>query len=211
MPSLFSFFPTLKPGVPFSRINAEIPCEDAARSVTAMATQTSATCALVVKVFPPFSTQQSPSRTACVRVPPASDPASGSVSDQQPIHSPRRELRNVALASAPGCRPDKYGSCRAKRAPRRSARSTDPRARSLPSGSNNRRSYSRSRPILPEKPRPARPSRPSSRNTSTGKCCDSSHSITCGRISASAEFANRFAQLMLFRRVAEIHAVNLDD
>ncbi len=69
-------------------MNAEIPCDDAARSVTAITTHTSATCALVVKVLPPFITQESPSRTARVRVPPASDPASGSVNDQEPIHSP---------------------------------------------------------------------------------------------------------------------------
>ena len=55
-----------------------------------MATHTSATCALVVNVFPPFRTQQSPSRTAGCACRAASDPASGSVSDQQPIHSPAR-------------------------------------------------------------------------------------------------------------------------
>jgi len=69
-------------------MNAEIPWADALRSVMAIATQTLATCAFVVKVFPPFSTQESPSSTAFVRVPPASEPASGSVNDQQPIHSP---------------------------------------------------------------------------------------------------------------------------
>ena len=60
----------------------------AVRSVTAMATQTWAKCALVVNVLAPLITQPSPSCTAMVRVPAASDPASGSVSDQQPIHSP---------------------------------------------------------------------------------------------------------------------------
>ncbi len=42
MPSLFSFFPGRNPGVPFSMMNAEIPCEFLERSVTAMATHTSA-------------------------------------------------------------------------------------------------------------------------------------------------------------------------
>ena len=46
----------------------------------------------MVKVLAPLSTQQSPSRTALVRVPAASEPASGSVSDQQPIHSPEASL-----------------------------------------------------------------------------------------------------------------------
>src|SRR5271165_584435 len=93
MPSLFSFLPTLNPGTPVSRINAEIPCCEAVRSVTAMATQTWAYCALVVNVFPPLSTQQeAPSLTAVERVPAASEPASGSVSDQQPIHSPVANL-----------------------------------------------------------------------------------------------------------------------
>src|SRR5258708_23518384 len=42
----------------------------------------------MVNVFAPFSTQCFPSRFAVVLVPPASDPASGSVSDQAPIFLP---------------------------------------------------------------------------------------------------------------------------
>jgi hypothetical protein len=42
MPSLFSFLPTRNPGVSFSMIKAEIPCCEADRSVTNIATQTSA-------------------------------------------------------------------------------------------------------------------------------------------------------------------------
>ena len=41
-PSLFSFLPARNPGVPFSMMNAEMPCCAPPRSVTAMATQTSA-------------------------------------------------------------------------------------------------------------------------------------------------------------------------
>src|SRR5580704_5712610 len=92
IPSLFSFLPVRKPGVPFSMMNAEIPWEEPARSVTAITTSTSATCALVVNVLLPLSTQQSPSRTAEVRVWPASEPDSGSVSDHAPIHSPEASL-----------------------------------------------------------------------------------------------------------------------
>src|SRR6266436_948115 len=88
IPSLFSFLPGRKPGVPFSTKNAEIPCDDAARSVTAITTHTSATCPFVVKVLLPLMVQQSPLSTARVRVPPASDPDSGSVNAHDPIHSP---------------------------------------------------------------------------------------------------------------------------
>ena len=42
MPSLFSFLPGSNPGIPFSRMNALIPCESLDLSVTAIATQTSA-------------------------------------------------------------------------------------------------------------------------------------------------------------------------
>src|SRR5260370_15641745 len=86
MPSLFSFLPTVNPGTPVSSIKADMPCCEAARSVTAMATHTSAYCAFVVKVLPPLSVQPDPYLTAVDRGPAASDPASGSVSDHQPIH-----------------------------------------------------------------------------------------------------------------------------
>ena len=39
IPSLFSFFPGLNPGIPFSKMNALIPCDPFDLSVTAMATQ----------------------------------------------------------------------------------------------------------------------------------------------------------------------------
>jgi len=61
-----------------------MPCAPFDGSVTAMATQTPAEWPLVVKVFAPFSTQLSPRRSAVVRVPPASEPAPGSVSDHAP-------------------------------------------------------------------------------------------------------------------------------
>ena len=72
----------------FSRMNADMPCCEACLSVTHMATQTSAYCAFVVNVLPPFKTHCPLSSVAVERVPAASDPASGSVNDQQPIHSP---------------------------------------------------------------------------------------------------------------------------
>ena len=58
------------------------------RSVTAMTTAVSAMRPLVMKVLDPFSTHASPSRTAVVLVPPASEPALFSVRPQQPTFSP---------------------------------------------------------------------------------------------------------------------------
>ena len=75
--------------MPFSTIKAEIPGEPFASPVSAMATQTSAWRPLVVNVLAPFSSQASSRRLAVVRIAPASEPASGSVSDQQPSFSPR--------------------------------------------------------------------------------------------------------------------------
>jgi hypothetical protein len=42
IPSLFSFFPGRNPAIPFSRMNALIPCDPLDLSVTAIATQKSA-------------------------------------------------------------------------------------------------------------------------------------------------------------------------
>ena len=87
-PSLSSFFPDRKPGVPRSTTTAEMPFFPFARSVTVITTAISAIPPLVMKFFEPFSTRQSPSRTAVVRMPPASEPDPGSVSPQQPTFSP---------------------------------------------------------------------------------------------------------------------------
>ncbi len=88
MPSLFSFLPTRMPGLSSSTMKAEIPLLPLDRSVTAMSTATRPTEAFVMKFFEPFRTQVSPSRTAVVRVPLESDPASDSVSPQAASHSP---------------------------------------------------------------------------------------------------------------------------
>ena len=75
--------------MPRSTTNAEMPFLPAVLSVTASTTAVSAMPPFVMKFLEPFSTQWSPSRTAAVRVPPASDPEPGSVSPQQPSFSPR--------------------------------------------------------------------------------------------------------------------------
>ena len=69
-------------------MKAEMPLLPLDRSVTAMSTATRPTEALVMKFFEPFRTQVSPSRTAVVRVPLESDPASDSVSPHAASHSP---------------------------------------------------------------------------------------------------------------------------
>ena len=66
-----------------------MPLVPRARSVDAITTRTSALAPCVMKVLVPFSTQASPSRTAVVRVLPASLPAPGSVRAQAPSCSPR--------------------------------------------------------------------------------------------------------------------------
>ena len=71
---------------------AEMPFLPLALSVTAMTTETSARLPLVMKVFEPFRTQESPSLTAVVRVPPASEPALFSVRPQAPTNSPVASL-----------------------------------------------------------------------------------------------------------------------
>ena len=74
--------------MPRSTTNAVMPFFPAARSVTASTTQMSATLPFVMNIFVPLSTHASPSRTAVVRMPPASEPVPGSVSPQQPTFSP---------------------------------------------------------------------------------------------------------------------------
>ena len=56
-PSLSSFLPGRKPGVPRSTMKAEMPFLPLLLSVTAMITAVSATRPLVMKVLEPFSTK----------------------------------------------------------------------------------------------------------------------------------------------------------
>jgi len=74
--------------VPCSTTNAEMPFLPLSGSVTAKTTITSPTDPWVVKVFEPLSTHAAPSRRAVVLVPPASEPAVGSVRLQPPILRP---------------------------------------------------------------------------------------------------------------------------
>ena len=58
---------------------------------------TSAIVPFVIHIFEPFRIQSEPSRRACVRIAPGSEPASGSVSPKQPIASPSCIARQPAL------------------------------------------------------------------------------------------------------------------
>ena len=58
-------------------------------SVRAHTTATSAIVPFVIHILAPLSTQSPPSRRACMRIVPGSEPASGSVRPKQPIASPR--------------------------------------------------------------------------------------------------------------------------
>ena len=73
------------PGIPFSTRKPRI----SPSSVRAQTTATSAIVPLVIHIFAPLRIQSEPSRRACVRIVPGSEPASGSVSPKQPIASPR--------------------------------------------------------------------------------------------------------------------------
>ena len=57
-------------------------------SVLAHTIAMSAIVPFVIHIFAPFRIQSDPSRRACVRMEPGSEPASGSVSPKQPMISP---------------------------------------------------------------------------------------------------------------------------
>ena len=73
-----------KPGMSFSTMNPWI----ASSSVRAHTIAMSAIVPFVIHIFAPFRIQSEPSRRACVRIEPGSEPASGSVSPKHPITSP---------------------------------------------------------------------------------------------------------------------------
>ena len=79
MPSLTSPGSMVKPGVSRGTTKALMPFEPRDLSVTAVAMNTPAWFAFVMKHLRPLSTYSSPSSSAVVSVPPESDPAPGSV------------------------------------------------------------------------------------------------------------------------------------
>jgi len=79
IPSVFSRVPSEQPGRVFSTTKALMPRVFFSGSVEAYTTNASAAPPLVTKILVPLRIQSSPSRTAVVRVAPASEPACGSV------------------------------------------------------------------------------------------------------------------------------------
>src|SRR3989304_5046458 len=101
MPNFSSNLPTLKPGVPFSTINVEMPLCPCVLSVIAVITAISAWDALVMNNFVPLITQLLPSGTALVLILAASEPADGSVSPRHPILAPLASgARNLCFCSS---------------------------------------------------------------------------------------------------------------
>ena len=82
--SLWCISGAVNPGMSFSTMKPLIEPS----SVRAQTTATSAIVPFVIHIFVPFRTQSAPSRRACVRIEPGSEPASGSVRPKQPIASP---------------------------------------------------------------------------------------------------------------------------
>src|SRR5579872_4329342 len=103
-PILCNFLPTVKPGVPLSTRNAVTPFGPRVGSRFANTIVTSASGALLLKVFEPFRMYLSPCFTARVLRLYASDPDPGSViacKPSPPLTSPGRYLR--FCSSFPNC------------------------------------------------------------------------------------------------------------
>src|SRR5512143_2084819 len=185
-PSLSSFFPERKPGVPRSTTNAEIPFLPRERSVTAITTAMSAMPPLVMKFLEPFSTKWPPSRTAVVRIPPASEPEPGSVRPQQPTRSPlasgvRKRRFCSSLPARLTCAAARLWCAASESATPASARDSSSITSAQSSTDSPEPPYSAAQQT------PVSPSSPSFVNTSRGKPCRSSHSREWGRSSRSAK------------------------
>ena len=101
MPSFSSVLTTVKPGVPFSTRKALMPRGPFVRSVWAKTRAAFASRPLLTKIFRPSSRYASPSRRASVLWLVASEPASGSVSEKQPIFCPEAKgVRKRAFCSS---------------------------------------------------------------------------------------------------------------
>jgi hypothetical protein len=79
---------TTNPGVFTSTMNADMPFFPAALSVSANTIATSALAPVVMNCLTPFSTYESPRRSARVAIALASEPVCGSVRQKQPSCSP---------------------------------------------------------------------------------------------------------------------------
>src|ERR1700761_4756593 len=138
-----------------------------------------------MKVLLPFSTQLLPLRVAVQRAPPASEPEPGSVSPHAPSHSPLASLGMYLCfwSSLPAMKMwfEHSELCAATVMP------TEPSTRESSSTAMTYSTYPRpAPPYSAGKIMPSTPMRPSSLIVSKGKWLASSHFITLGRISRSA-------------------------
>ena len=140
---------------------------------------------LVIHCFAPVIVQPSPSATAAVRSEPASEPASGSVSANAPIASPRASggTKRLRCSSVPKVR---IGSVTALVC---TATVTPTPASARESSSSTRMYERKSAPAPPSSSGMQTPMKPSSAslpNSSRGKPCARSQSAAFGSISACA-------------------------
>ena len=158
-----------------------------ARSVTAITTITPPMRAVGDEGLRRRSAPSSrPGATAVVRMPAASLPAPASVSPQAPSTSPRTRRGRYCCFLRVGRRTARCARSRARCAPRPTARSPGRRAPAPRCRCSSRPPTSPRRRTPPETGCPSARARASFGSRSIGKCCASSHSITCGPISASA-------------------------
>src|SRR5687768_15334497 len=94
MPSLFSFLPAVKPGVPISITNAVELFFVLGSPVRQTTTATLPLFPCVIQFFVPLMIQSSPSFTAVHFIFPASLPVFASVNPHAPIHSAVASLGN---------------------------------------------------------------------------------------------------------------------
>ena len=85
IPSLFSFLPEVNPGIPFSRTKAVELLGAPFSPVLVITTAMSPEIAWVMKFLAPLIIHSSPSFTAVVDIPPASEPVLCSVKPQAPM------------------------------------------------------------------------------------------------------------------------------
>ena len=129
-PTLEYFFDTVRPGVPAGTMIVEMLLPPSSRvPVTAVTVMTAVMSVpeLVMNALVPLITHSSPSRRAVVSVPPASEPAPGSVSPNAPSDSPGAQRRQPRALLLLGAEPvDRHRAQRHGRLERDGYRGVDP-------------------------------------------------------------------------------------
>ncbi len=192
-----------KPGVPVGTTKPRMPRAPSSRSVLAHTTATSATEPLVIHILAPLSTQSSPSRRAVVRMPPGSEPKSGSVRPKQP------SARPAAMRGSHSCFCSSLPQWWIANIASEPCTDTSERIpESTASSSRHARPYDTE--FIPAQPYPSRcipstPSEPSSSASSrAGMRASSNHCAMCGRmrLAAKPRTASRMAISSSLSRVS---------